>query len=85
MWRADFSGEHKATFWNDPRDGQIAAVLTQHWRLFDLVWGLHIMDWQGRETISSWWMKAFSFGLLVLSLSGVWMLVERARQGRLLT
>lgn len=29
--------------------GDIAAVRTDRWRLFDLMWGLHIMDWRERE------------------------------------
>lgn len=30
--------------------GEIGAVRTPWWRLYDLFWGLHIMDWQDRET-----------------------------------
>lgn len=29
--------------------GEVAAVRTDRWRLFDLMWGLHIMDWRERE------------------------------------
>ncbi len=83
LWRADFDGRDKATFWIHPVSGDIVAVRTDHWRLFDLFWGLHIMDWKSRETISSWWMKLFSFGALVMTLAGIWMLVDQVRRGRL--
>lgn len=33
--------------------GDIAAVRTDRWRLFDLMWGLHIMDWRTRETFNA--------------------------------
>jgi hypothetical protein len=32
--------------------GNIEAVRTQYWRLFDFMWGLHIMDLQTREDTS---------------------------------
>jgi len=84
MWRAEFAGADTATLWIDPQVGDVAAVRTEWWRAFDLFWGLHIMDWQGRETIASWWMKLFSFAALVLSLAGVWLVIDRMRKGRLL-
>lgn len=84
MWRAEFEGEQSATFWIDPQAGEIAAVRTAWWRTFDLFWGLHIMDWTSRETISTWWMKLFAFGALMLSLAGVWLVVDRLVKGRLL-
>jgi hypothetical protein len=84
MWRAEFEGKDAATFWIDPQAGDVAAVRTAWWRTFDLFWGLHIMDWTNRETISSWWMKLFSFGALVLSLAGIWLVVDRLLKGRLL-
>ncbi|HAY05422.1 MAG TPA: hypothetical protein DCY26_02065, partial [Hyphomonas sp.] len=72
MWRAEFEGRDNASLWIDPQDGELVAVRTDWWRTFDLFWGLHIMDWTNRETISSWWMKLFAFGSLVLSLAGIW-------------
>jgi len=84
MWRAEFAGKDTATFWIDPQVGDIAAVRTEWWRTFDLFWGLHIMDWTSRETISTWWMKLFAFGALVLSLAGIWLVIDRLRKGRLL-
>lgn len=84
MWRAEFAGKDTATFWIDPQAGDIAAVRTEWWRTFDLFWGLHIMDWTNRETISTWWMKLFSFGALMLALAGIWLVGDRLVKGRLL-
>ncbi|WP_340589246.1 PepSY domain-containing protein [Erythrobacter alti] len=33
----------------DAQTGEIAAVRTRFWRVFDFMWGLHIMDLQTRE------------------------------------
>ena len=84
MWRIDFEGKDRATFWVTPDTGEVRAVRTGVWRLFDLMWGLHIMDWSARETIASWWMKAFAFGGLMMSLAGAWLLVRRLTMGTLL-
>jgi len=83
LWKAEFAGKDAATFWFDPQTGDLVAVRTPWWRTFDLLWGLHIMDWTSRETFTSWWMKLFGFSAVMLSLAGIWLLVDRARKGRL--
>lgn len=84
MWRADFSGADSATLWIDPYTGDLTTVRTPLWRTFDLMWGLHIMDWKNRETISSWWMKLFAFCTLMLVLAGLWLTVRRLMKGMIL-
>jgi hypothetical protein len=84
MWRADFAGKDTATIWIDPQTGDIAAVRTGLWRTYDLLWGLHIMDWTNRETFTSWWMKAAAFLSLVLTLAGIWLVIVRVARGRIL-
>jgi uncharacterized iron-regulated membrane protein len=84
MWRADFTGKDRATFWIDPQTGDITAVRTGLWRTYDLLWGLHIMDWSGRETFTSWWMKAAAFLSLILTLAGTWLVIVRVARGKIL-
>lgn len=84
MWRVDFSGKDTATFWVTPDTGEVRAVRTGLWRTYDLLWGLHIMDWTARETFSTWWIKAVAFGALAMTLAGVWLLIGRVKGGRLL-
>ena len=84
MWRVDFAGPDRATFWITPDTGEVRAVRTGLWRSYDLLWGLHIMDWSARETFTTWWIKATAFGALVMTLAGIWLLVVRLSAGRLL-
>ena len=84
MWRADFAGKDTAPFWIDPQTGDIAAVRTGLWRTYDLLWGLHIMDWTNRVAFTSWWMKAAAFLSLVLTLAGIWLVIVRVARGRIL-
>ena len=38
-----------ARFYIDADTGELLAVRTDFWRFYDFLWGLHIMDLQGRE------------------------------------
>lgn len=84
LWRAEFKGADTATLWIDPYAGDLLSVRTPLWRTFDLMWGLHIMDWKNRETISSWWMKLFAFLTLNLVLAGIWLVIRRLMKGMIL-
>lgn len=44
-----FDDAEGSVFYVHAVTGEIAAVRTDRWRLFDLMWGLHIMDWRERE------------------------------------
>ena len=51
--------------------GEITAVRSLQWRIWDLMWGFHIMDWQTRDKINNIFLKIFSFLALVSSISGI--------------
>ena len=51
--------------------GEITAVRSLQWRIWDLMWGFHIMDWQTREKINNIFLRIFSILALVSSISGI--------------
>ena len=55
----------------DAIPGQVVAIRSEQWRLWDLMWGLHIMDWETRDEINNWLLKLFSVLALISSLTGV--------------
>ena len=55
----------------DAISGQVVAIRSEQWRLWDLMWGLHIMDWETRNEINNWLLKIFSVLALISSLTGV--------------
>jgi uncharacterized iron-regulated membrane protein len=55
----------------DSISGQVVAIRSEQWRLWDLMWGLHIMDWEARDEINNWLLKLFSVLALFSSLTGV--------------
>lgn len=48
--------------------GTVQSVRTDPWRVFDLLWMLHTMDYEGRDDLNNWLLRAFSvLGLLTIS------------------
>jgi hypothetical protein len=67
-----FSNEGKEiNVYQDPFSGEIVAIRSAQWRIWDLMWGLHIMDWVDRDNIDNLLLKIFSFIALFTSISGV--------------
>lgn len=60
-----------AHFYLDGGSGEIIARRTSWWRIYDFMWGLHIMDLQGREDTHNPWVVSFgalSLGMVLLAL-----------------
>ena len=51
--------------------GDIAAIRSDSWRVWDLLWALHIMDYQDRDNINNFLLKIFSVLALVSSITGI--------------
>jgi hypothetical protein len=50
--------------------GNVQSFRNNQWRIFDFLWMLHVMDFENRDNINNWLLRAFSvFGLITL-LSG---------------
>jgi uncharacterized iron-regulated membrane protein len=55
----------------DPYSGNISLIRSNQWRLWDFLWGLHIMDWIERDNIDNYFLKFFSILALISSISGI--------------
>lgn len=67
-WVASF--ENNVTVYLSAETGQIHAIRTNEWRVFDFLWMLHTMDFQGRDNINNYLLRAFSILGLITVLSG---------------
>ena len=63
--------EKKINLYLNVFSGEITAVRSLQWRIWDLMWGFHIMDWQTRDKINNIFLKIFSILALVSSVSGI--------------
>ena len=63
--------------YQNPYTGEILAIRSQQWRIWDLMWGLHIMDWNERDNIGNIFLKIFSFIALFTAATGVILFFKR--------
>ena len=63
--------EKKINLYLNVFSGEITAVRSLQWRIWDLMWGFHIMDWQTRDKINNIFLQIFSILALVSSISGI--------------
>ena len=61
----------------DSMTGDIAAIRSDSWRVWDLLWALHIMDYQDRDNINNLLLKIFSVLALVSAVSGIILFFRR--------
>ncbi|MEM7637433.1 MAG: hypothetical protein AAF269_00115 [Pseudomonadota bacterium] len=73
----------KQRIYIDAASGDIRAVRTTKWRIFDILWRFHILDVTGDDRFDSWWLKLAAFLGLVMVLSGWILLIDRLIKGRL--
>ena len=61
--------------------GTVQKFRNNKWRIFDFLWMMHTMDYQSRDNISNWLLRAFSiFGLFTISSGFVLFFVSRKNQ-----
>ena len=81
-WQGQFSDNTHV--YMDADTGEILAIRTDTWRIFDFMWGLHIMDLQTREDINHPILIIFSAITAISVLIGLILLFRRrkAKKGR---
>jgi Na+-transporting NADH:ubiquinone oxidoreductase subunit F len=79
IWRVPFQDEDGTTLYVSGQDGRILERRNDNWRLFDIVWMLHIMDYTGRQNFNNPLVIMMTSGGLWIALSGFWLLVASFR------
>ena len=61
--------------------GTVQKFRNNKWRIFDFLWMLHTMDYESRDNLSNWLLRAFSiFGLLTIISGFTLFLVSRKKK-----
>ena len=55
----------------DVMSGKIVAIRSDYWRVWDFLWGAHIIDYKERDNINNILLKIYSVLALFSSLSGI--------------
>ncbi len=77
VWRAEFEGKGKPQMFISPTTGEVVAVRTDQWRLYDFLWKLHVMDWDDGEDTNHIWLTLAAIAGLTLTLFGFALLFHR--------
>jgi uncharacterized iron-regulated membrane protein len=78
-WAVTFEHPSSPTLYVPADVGQVHRVRTREWRLFDWLWMLHTMDYEGRDDFNNLLLRAFSaLGLLTI-LSGFGLFLTTSR------
>ena len=75
LWRVEFDHWNKPTFYLSAVSGELLTRRHELWRIFDFVWMLHIMDYDERENVNNTLLRIFTWGAVVMALSGAWILL----------
>lgn len=70
IWRVDVEDDFATSLYISAEDGRVLERRNDTWRLFDIFWMLHIMDYTERQDFNNPFVIAFGLGALLLSVSG---------------
>ncbi|HEV2816859.1 MAG TPA: PepSY domain-containing protein [Allosphingosinicella sp.] len=75
-WRVDFA-EAGRSLYVAADTGAVTARRSTLWRVYDFLWGLHIMDWRGHEDFNTPLLAVATALALVLTVAGIVLLPSR--------
>ncbi len=75
LWRVEFDHWNKPTLYFSPVTGELVSRRHELWRIFDFVWMFHIMDFDERENVNNPLLRTFTWGAVLMALSGAWLLL----------
>lgn len=76
-WRIDFDDGAHRSLYVAADSGAVTARRSRLWRVYDFLWGLHIMDWRGHEDFNTPLLIAFTALGLVVIVTGIILLPSR--------
>jgi hypothetical protein len=65
-----FDKPNNTTVYVSAELGTVQSYRNNAWRVFDFLWMLHVMDYENRDNINNWLLRAFSFFGLITLFSG---------------
>jgi len=83
VWAITYDTSSSPTFYVNANTGKLETVRHTSWRIFDFLWMLHTMDYQGRDDFGNWLLKIFSIIALITSISGIVLFIISSRRKKL--
>ena len=73
-WAVSFADDGNTNAYVSAATGRITAIRTRTRRIYNFIWGLHIMDYRWHATFQTPWLSAMAGGALILAIAG-WVLL----------
>lgn len=70
VWQAAYADAKRTSLYFSAADGRLVATRNDTWRLFDIFWMLHTMDYRGRDNFNNPLVILAATGALWLGISG---------------
>ena len=80
VWRVEFTDEDRTTLLVSATTGEVLGAKNDAWRLWDIAWMLHIMDYQERQSFNHPLIITVACGAAWLALSGLILLFRSFRR-----
>ena len=74
-WRIEFKGWNQPTLYISPTTGELISRRHNLWRIFDVAWMLHIMDYDERSNVNNPLLRVATWSAVAMALSGAWLLL----------
>ncbi len=81
VWQVQYDDALNSTLYFHHSSGRLVSKRTDLWRVFDVFWILHIMDFMGSRGYEGYLFRFFSISSLLLVVFGTWLLMFRLREG----
>ena len=82
LWRVAFDDSRHTTLYVSPETGRVVARRNTIWRVYDVFWMLHIMDYGGRENFNHPLLVGAAVVAWLLATSGIWLVVTWLKRKR---
>ena len=80
LWRVDFADDGGTSFYVSEATGKVVERRDENYRLWDVFWMLHSMDYVGRKSFNHPLIIMVAFGVLWLSGTGFYLLFKSFRR-----
>jgi len=74
IWQVVFNDDLSPTLYFSADNGQFIKARSDLWRIFDVMWMLHIMDYQESEDVNNLLLSVAVVTALLLASIGVWLI-----------
>lgn len=75
LWRVDFDDRRHTTLYVSPETGRVVARRNDLWRVYDVFWMLHIMDYRTRDDFNNPLLVGAALVAWLMASSGIWLIV----------